>query len=205
VDPGAGTTTLTGLVATINADGTTTMDASNFIYAAQASYGSSIITLSNTGASTWQDLAVNGQSFQNVISPYVVDDIIAYISAGFAFGFVGSEVINPMTGNAFGDDPSSTWFANGQTLAFADVQPDSPYYSLYSKLLNEASSHVYSHPYSDRFQDPIFQNSISLTTGDVMEIHFYDFDAVPEPSTYALILGGLGCLAGARYLRGRRV
>lgn len=181
-DPGYAPVTITGLTATVTADDPDNdkYAASNFVYASQASLGNDDISIGGD----WNLLATGtGMDFDTVISPNVIDRVLGDVSFGFAYGFIASD--------AMGDEPSGNWYAEGQTLVFSDLQPDNEFYSLYSKLIFDASSHVYSHPYSDRMKDALFENSIALSGNDIMVIHIYDFATIPEPSTviFTAVLG----------------
>ncbi len=79
--------------------------------------------------------------------------LIGDLSTGFAYGFVGSWVKNPATGNFFKDDSSLNWFAKTQTLALTELQPDKPFYSEFENIIfQESKATVYGYPYSDRLQ-----------------------------------------------------
>ncbi len=208
LDSGFTPQTVSSLTATVDADdaGAGTYDASNFVYASQASLNSPSIAIGGD----WNMLAtITGLDFNTEISPNVVDRVLGDMSFGFAYGFIGSTVNNPLTGNLFGEDPSGAWYATGQNMVFDQVQPTDPYYSEYSSLILGASSHVYSHPYSDRLPSgagDFFGNSINLSGADVLEIHLYDFMAVAVPEPGAGVLCGLaaGVLGGLEFRRRRR-
>ena len=218
---GTGNTVYTnsGLGATIIGDVNGTNDAflSSYIYAAPASLGGATSFATNNPAYTnspvgqnkitftgdWQGLTnATGLDYFSIISPKVEDRILGDVAFGFAYGFIGSETIDPNTSNTFGSEASFLWYATNQTLVFDALQSNNTFYSEYSKAIYDASSSMYSHPYSDRMAAPAFDPSVQLNNStNLLEIHIYDF-VIPEPATAALIT--FGVIAFAAFKTARR-
>jgi hypothetical protein len=97
----------------------------------------------------------------NDVYAAVVRDILT----GFALGFVGSPTIDPNTGIAFEDEPSSAWWLSSQAFDF--LQSDPAFYDQYAAYLAQVST-AYGYPFSDRWQ--AVQASLDTTQIDTMEI-----------------------------------
>ena len=143
----------------------------------------------------------------------VIGRIMGDLAAGFAFGFIGSDVTNPNFGNAtYGDSPSGAWWggneypaADNNSLMFGDVQPilspgGETYYSEYAGILFDATAWAYGHPISDRMQFyadiqiPVYGFNTGNGTAfiEAIEIEFWDgVNAIPEVSSLGLLLGAL--------------
>ncbi len=113
----------------------------------------------------------------NVYSAAVRD-----VLAGFAIGFVGSEVIDPATGTAFKDEFSKYWYATNQPLAFSDVQPSNEFYNGYAEVFWKYSD-SYGFPFSDKLHKPV-QASLNPANVDTVEIVISP--DVPEPCSFII-------------------
>lgn len=110
----------------------------------------------------------------NDVYAAVVRDVLS----GFAIGFVGSAVINPVSGVAFGEDISSNWYAAIQHMAFSDVQPHQPFYNAYAEAFWRYSD-TYGFPFSDRLNKPV-QAALNPVLVDTLEVVI--LDDIPEPT-----------------------
>lgn len=76
---------------------------------------------------------------------------IGEITSGFLMGMVGSDVKPAGQTAKIKDMPSSDWWILNPTIAFAQVQPDHPYYNTYANVIyGDSNNQSYSIPYSDR-------------------------------------------------------
>ncbi len=142
---------------------------------------------------------------------------------GMLAGMVGSDVPNGIDGGTIGELNSAQWWENPQ-LAFAIAQPDNPYYNVFSEYLWYNSGGVnpgdetftdggiYTNPFDDRWgtadlnmygtgqpQDATLAMKVTLIPdGDL------DVNAVPEPGTWGMIIGGLVLLLGRHMVKRRR-
>lgn len=132
-----------------------------------------IIAAANLAAGIISDnppYTVNGAAGQigdNDVYAAAVRDILA----GFGYGLVGSNEIDPLTGVAFVNEPTSKWYAPGQSqsVAFAAAQPGNPtYYNQYAAEI-AALSDSYGFPFTDLLGAPQAQltpatiSSITIT------------------------------------------
>jgi Beta-1,3-glucanase len=79
------------------------------------------------------------------------------VLAGFSYGFIGSNEINPnVPGKTFGETTSEQWHTPPVAIqyAFAGAQPNHPYYNQYAAALNPLTQ-AYGFPYSDFVQAPL--------------------------------------------------
>jgi hypothetical protein len=231
----------TGLAITIGSDGgnATSLWASSFVYLAPTPgnrVGSptpwpdfaltgnwSTIAISTGYNGTMDSLAFGGDDF----SLDVIGRIMGDLAAGFAFGFVDSDVLNPnyLGGNVtYGSSPSGSWWGGNEfpaggnnTFMYGDVQPDlssgnNTFYSEYGGILFDATPLAYGHPIADRMQYyadiqiPVYGYLVNGTETvyiQAVEVEFWDgIDAIPEPSvTVLVVMGG----AAAMVRRRRRV
>ena len=102
--------------------------------------------------------------------------------AGFAIGYVGSPVIDPVTGIAFKDEFSKHWYETNQPLAFSDVQPSNEYYNGYAEVFWKYSD-SYGFPFSDKLHKPV---QISLNPANVDTIEIIVLPDVPEPCSFII-------------------
>jgi YD repeat-containing protein len=132
--------------------------------------GDMILTGSGTQIGTNHTIVISQSDFAYAIyandPPYKVDGVTKHVGdndvysaivrdvlSGFAIGFVGSSVIDPVTGKAFKDEQSKNWFAQ-TSLAFSAVEPDSPYYNAYAEIFY-LYSNSYGFPFSDRLHKAV--------------------------------------------------
>ena len=87
----------------------------------------------------------NASFADNDIYSAVVRDTLA----GFAIGYVGSTVTDPVTGQPFKDEYSKFWYATNQPLAFSGVQTNGHYFNKYAEVFWKYSD-SYGFPFSDR-------------------------------------------------------
>jgi len=103
--------------------------------------------------------------------------------AGFAIGYVGSSVLDPVTGVAFKDEFCNYWYATNQPLAFSDVQSGNEYYNGYAEIFwNHSDS--YGFPFSDRLHKSV-QASLKPAVVDTVEIVV--LPDVPEPCIFMIV------------------
>jgi hypothetical protein len=144
-----------------------------------------------------------------VASSFAANDVYAAavrdILAGFAIGYVGSDVIDPETGVAYKNLESKKWFDPVQQLAFSELQPNNPYYNAYAEVFFRHSD-SYGFPFSDRLHKNV-QVGLTLNGNvpvDTLEVTILadhirvGSSAAPEPSAAALLLLGIPALACVR-------
>ena len=102
--------------------------------------------------------------------------------AGFAIGYVGSSVIDPVTGVAFKDEFCKHWFDSSQPLAFSDVQPNNKFFNGYAEVFWKYSD-SYGFPFSDRLHKSV-QASLDPATVDTVEIVI--LPDLPEPCLFLI-------------------
>ena len=140
------------------------------------------------------------------------------VLAGFAIGYVGSDVIDPKTGLKFKEETSRKWFSQDadSQLAFSDVQPGKgtsadAYFNAYGEVFWRDTD-SYGFPFSDRLQkrvqvNIVKNNGVSI---DALEVTILadggagSGTAAPEPATlcYAAVgLLGYGALGATRRRR----
>jgi Beta-1,3-glucanase len=128
------------LTVTFTADSGANTFLSSFIYAGAGNHdGNGVFNVNFSG--DWTGFFTNSASAAlDIVQRRIIGDL----SVGFAYGFVLSA--------RFKDSPSGDWFADGQTLALSDLQPNNPFYSTFENVVfQEAIGHrVYGHPFSDR-------------------------------------------------------
>jgi hypothetical protein len=105
------------------------------------------VALPTTGVEVTSNDGTNGKS----IDPGELSQILHDLTSGYNFGFINSRIIDPITGIAFGDEPSSQWFAHSsRDKLYEKLRPNNPYYNQYAKVISDASDGaVYGFPYSD--------------------------------------------------------
>ena len=101
------------------------------------------------------------------------------ILSGFAIGYVGSTVTDPVTHVAFKNEASSNWYAATQPLAFSDVQSNKSNYNQYAEVFWRHSD-SYGFPFSDRLHKSV-QIGLAPAMADTLEVVILP-DVVPEPS-----------------------
>ena len=106
--------------------------------------------------------------------------------AGFAIGYVGSSVIDPVTGVAFKDEYSKHWYSTNQPLAFSGVQPSNEYFNGYAEVFWKYSD-SYGFPFSDRLHKSV-QASLDPAKVDTVEIVV--LPDVPEPCIFMIVYFG---------------
>ena len=104
------------------------------------------------------------------------------VLAGFAIGYVGSSVLDPVTGVAFKDEFSKHWYATNQPLAFSDVQPGNEFFNGYAEVFWKHSD-SYGFPFSDRLHKSV-QASLNPASVDTVEIII--LPDVPEPFSFII-------------------
>jgi hypothetical protein len=148
--------------------------------------GQPVLSLSNTGTDTWAAVysfvglmagdPTNSTGaamaptnvvylYQSSLGNKVIGRIMGDLAAGFALGFINSDVTNNAYTNSlgvaqmYGDSPSGAWWGGNQysnaktnALAFQQVQPSNPYYSTYGATIYEYTRLAYVHPIYDRMQ-----------------------------------------------------
>lgn len=130
----------------------------------------------------------SGGSFaDNDVYSALVRDVLA----GFAIGYIGSSVPDPVTGVAFKDEASSNWFSELQPLAFSGVQTNMPYYNQYAEVFWKYSD-TYGFPFSDRLHKPV-QAALNPARVDTLEIVILP-DVIPEPSMCMPVILVLICI-----------
>ena len=110
--------------------------------------------------------------------------------AGFAIGYVGSSVLDPVTGVAFKDEFSKHWYATNQPLAFSDVQPGNEYFNGYAEVFWKYSD-SYGFPFSDRLHKSV-QASLNPANVDTVEIVI--LPDVPEPASFLILNFGFALI-----------
>ncbi len=119
--------------------------------------------------STTDDYSLYNSQFGTAVMGRILGDM----AAGFAFGFINSDVINPaFTANyktnvptQYGDSPSGSWWGGNQfplcgtnRLAFGGVQPtrssnNNTFYSEFGGMIHDGGTKLtYMHPIYDRMQ-----------------------------------------------------
>jgi len=129
--------------------------------------------------------------------PYFVDGASASIAdndvysaavrdtlAGFAIGFVGSTVIDPVTGVAFKDEFCKHWYTTNQHLAFYDVQTNGLYFNKYAEVFWKYSD-SYGFPFSDKLHKSV---QVSLNPANVDMVEIIVLPDIPEPGIMLLTL-----------------
>ncbi len=104
------------------------------------------------------------------------------VLAGFAIGYVGSTVLDPVTGVAFKDEFSKHWYATNQPLAFSDVQPGNEFFNGYAEVFWKHSD-SYGFPFSDKLHKSV-QASLNPANVDTVEIVI--LPDVPEPCLFII-------------------
>lgn len=141
---------------------------------------------------------------------------------GMLTGMVGSDVASGIGGLTIGQLNSAQWWAN-PNLAFATAQPGDEYYNVFSEYLWYNSGGInpgegafetggiYTNPFDDRFGTADLNiygtGQPQPATAAMMVTLIPDGDlnvnAVPEPGTWALIIGGLVLLLGRQMVKRR--
>jgi hypothetical protein len=152
----------------------------------------------------------------------VVDHAVADYLAGLSLGFIGSAEANPnLPGKTIGESPSWTWYGTAMDgnnfapletkYAYAAAQPSDPYYNPYAAYLNNDSGGLpvtdsYGFPYTDRLTQPLANLYPDTTlTMEILKDSFTGLGgAVPEPSTWALMLAGFAGMGYSGYRRNKR-
>jgi hypothetical protein len=120
----------------------------------------------------------NSDFADNDVYSAAVRDLLA----GFAIGYVGSTVLDPVTGVAFKDEFSKHWFDDNQPLAFSDVQTNGNYFNKYAEIFWE-NSDSYGFPFADKLHKSV-QSSLDPATGDMVEIVV--LPDIPEPFLFVI-------------------
>lgn len=132
----------------------------------------------------------------------VTAQIAGEIATAFEAGFVGST--NPLIAG----QPSDSWWTQSPTNAFSGATTNPNNYNQYGAIIADASSNtVYGMVYSDRWQPTPLINSVDLGGTNIGSwlITIEDpITAVPEPSTYALLVMAGAGMAGYMLRRRRR-
>jgi len=115
----------------------------------------------------------NASFADNDIYSAVVRDTLA----GFAIGYVGSTVTDPVTGQPFKDEYSKHWYATNQPLAFSDVQTNGQYFNKYAEVFWMYSD-SYGFPFSDKLHKSV---QISLDPANVDTVEIIVLRDIPEP------------------------
>lgn len=144
-----------------------------------------------------------------VASSFAANDVYAAavrdVLAGFAIGYVGSDVIDPETGVAYKNEESNKWFDPVQQLAFSELQPSNPYYNAYAEVFFRYSD-SYGFPFSDRLHKNV-QVGLTLNGNipiDTLEVTILadrlglGSSTAPEPISAALLLLGIPFLTRVR-------
>ncbi len=116
---------------------------------------------------------INGSFADNDVYSAAVRDTLA----GLAIGYVGSTVIDPVTGVAFKDEYCKHWFATNQPLAFSDVQTNDQFYNKYAEIFWKYSG-SYGFPFSDKLHKPV---QVSLDPANVDTVEIIVLPDIPEP------------------------
>jgi hypothetical protein len=117
----------------------------------------------------------NGGTGDNNVFSTITRDLLV----GFSYGFINSANAGNMT--------SQQWMRLSNADAFANAQPDNPYYNQYAAAIAGTFSDVYSFPFNDYLSG--FSPEMSVNTGDTLTITLLP---VPEPGTWALFALGVG-------------
>lgn len=118
------------------------------------------------------DLAPTGiyvtSSDNSAINVPVLAQVCHDITTGYNYGFVNSQVQDPVTHQPFGQEPSNLWWSNATpTQIFAGLQPDvsgrASFYNRYAKVISDTSARsVYGFPYADA----LISGQVTLDTVD---------------------------------------
>ena len=120
----------------------------------------------------------NSNFADNDVYSAAVRDLLA----GFAIGYVGSTVLDPVTGVAFKDEFSKHWFDDNQPLAFSDVQTNGNYFNKYAEVFWR-NSDSYGFPFSDKLHKSV-QAGLDPATVDTIEIVV--LPDIPEPFLFVI-------------------
>jgi len=108
--------------------------------------------------------------------------------AGFAIGYVGSTVLDPVTGVAFKDEFCKHWYDASQPLAFSEVQTNGLYFNRYAEIFWKHSD-SYGFPFSDRLHKSV---QASLNPANVDKVEIVVLADIPEPFIFpGLILSSI--------------
>ena len=100
----------------------------------------------------------------------VFNNTIGEVTTGLLGGFYNSNTPSNIPsdgGAALKNVPSKNWWMQNPIVGFTEVQPQNPYYNLYSGVIfNTSGNTVYGVPYSDRFGSGPDVNSVNYTSPD---------------------------------------